>query len=166
MIETTFGRILLACKTRLVAYLEIDTGQVGIVADADVAPFVGEKDFLLLPGRFTAGPQGFDGGRTATPFIRDIHLICRTRSYLDQADRDVVRLTDETGLGHLLWEEQGIGALHTWWPQDEDDNYLTKRGILVENGGAPTKRSDRKEFIESTIVFGCEYWFKKAREEF
>lgn len=164
MNESSFADILLAVVDRLVAYLELAAGQVGIVLDNDVAPFVGERDILVMGGHFTAAAQGVDAGRTFFPSTHDLHVVVRTRSNLDQADRSTVLLTDES-LGHYRLVESVALALHTFWPRNSDNQYLTKRGILLRNGSPPQK-TQREGFAETTLVFEVEHVLSRDREEF
>lgn len=164
MNESSFADILLAVVTRLVDYLDLDSGQVGVVLDQEVAPYVGARDILVLGGHFTAAAQGADAGRTFFPSTHDLHVVVRTRSHLDQADRSKVLLTD-ADLGHYRFVESVMLALHTFWPRDTNNQYITKRGILLRSGSPPQKTS-RDGFAETTLVFEVEHVLARDREEF
>lgn len=161
VIATSFGTILLACKSRIVTELEVDETLVKIASrnPMDVPKYNGDKDVILKTGNFTHSQPVYGGaGRTCIRITRWFDAICRTRNYLDETQVDQSWLTDtDNELGYIAWEEQVALCLCGFTPTDANQNQLVVHEIRLFDGGEPTKDQIGREWGGASIRYEVEY---------
>lgn len=160
-IQSSFGDILLACQSQVVANvstLTINPGLVLLVSRQlqDVPRMQADQDVLLRPGSFQSLQPAFDGaGRVCTKIKRFLTMYPRSRLAMDEGDRDDAWLTDST-YGHLAFEEACVTALSGFIPRDTSLNWLTIEELRISDGIDP-KRTTEGEWGDSGIDFDVEY---------
>lgn len=112
-------------------------------------------------------PQGQDegrflaAGRVDSTMGAEVHVIVRSRSALDEAHSDFVRLTDAS-LGHIAYASAVVNALNGFQPNDANDptgntgNWLLQIPMrLLPNGwGTPKPTKHDREWLETRLRFG------------
>lgn len=132
-----------------------------VARGAGVPKFQGESDILIRIGGFTSvGETVAAAGRVCTMLDRLIHVICRSRLALDQADRDDTWLLNSSR-GHFVIEEQVLDALHIFWPTDSSDNDLTTQPIRVNTSSQADKEASaglrNRHWGYSAISYDVQY---------
>jgi hypothetical protein len=116
-----FSEVVLAMKAWLGSELQrtlgLDPSVVSVSAIDDPPHHQAERDVVLrVQGERSVEGNWAGGGRHDDRRKRQVKVICRTRMWLDQADRDDLLLTsvEPATLGHLALEDAVADALQTW----------------------------------------------------
>jgi hypothetical protein len=146
-VRSAFRDILLSLAPRLVAKgVVADASRVLIVARRKKTPhFAAVQDVLVRPAGFRVQiPWADTEGRVGMLIRRTILLTPRTRMELDQADQDIDLLTDAS-LGHFVFEEAIINALHLYQPLDGAGDALTIEPMHLTQGDDAAKEDEKSQ---------------------
>jgi hypothetical protein len=139
--STTFDVILLNLLVQLQTVTGFPAERCGVSQDGDPEQVQRQADQFILVrlDDQTPDPHSVTGrGRNQPLFTRRVFVVLWTRLLLDEAQRDLVHLTD-AALGHLPAEAKLWDALLCYEPTDGGNNWLVSEPIKPGPCKAPIK---------------------------
>ncbi len=161
--RSTMMTILLGVQAQIIASasyfaVSLDASRCLITAlpAANVPHTQGDQDVLVR--LMNENPnEGFieGGGRVVDYRYRTLEITVRSRTYLDDVQQDLVRLTDST-LGHIVLEDAVVNALQCIQIGDSSQNLLTEP-MTVGSISTPEKDRDDPNWVSSSLSVKVPY---------
>ncbi len=152
--------VLLGIRSGLVGINGWSVDQIVVSLEPD-PPYHAQADWYAsvrprgggpVPDRFGAA------GRFSAVVIRRVVVTVRSRCALDEADRDLAKLTD-LNLGHLRNEHAVINLLDGYQPVDASGNWLLVEPMRLVPGGIsdPRRLPKEPEWVESSTEYEVQF---------
>lgn len=139
--------------------IEVKLGAISIITWAvnDHVPQLVSGHDILLRAR-SATPIPYDGGSWDLRVSRFIDIILRTQSIKDSGGNNKGWLIDHFAMADkildLLMNDDEYG---TFWPTDENGNFLTTKAVDLAKDVPPERRSDSSAWGDSICTLEIHY---------